>query len=347
MSRPRSLQSEDRGPFLSAVFAAPFDDALRLVWADEHLDVDPRAEAISLESATHDAAARTRLAALIGLHGATWAGALAPFLDLPRCTFRLGFLDTAVLSWRASAVDLRRHLAADEWSTVRRVFFNWSAAGTDVAKRRTPEAVTQLELLRRMPWLEGLGGVLTNVFDALGHLEALTALHVKLEQPPTAPFLARIAKLPKLTRLGLQENRWAPPQQMAPMWQPLTPPGLELLSLECVGRAPGWARLAKGLPTPRFAVQSAELGNAWFVTRQTRAGLQLEYWFPDASYLIERCLAVLEDLPTTELTSVLVWTPGALLAEHEARLKQALNRFSKAETAVLTGRLRVHPVFDL
>jgi hypothetical protein len=338
---------EDRGRFLSAVFAAPFDDALRLVWADEHLDVDPRAEAISLESATHHAAARTRLSALVALHGETWAGALAPFLDLPRCTFRLGFLDTAVVSGRASPLELRKHVTADEWRTVRRVFFNGTAAATDVAKRRTPEAVTQLELLRRMPWLEGIGGVLTNVFDALDELDSLSALHLKLEHPPTAPLLARLAKLPKLTRLGLQENRWAPPQQMAPMWKPLTPPGLELLSLECAGRAPGWARLAKGLPTPRFAVQTMELGQAWFITRQTRAGLQLEYWFPDASYLIERCIAVLEDLPTADLASLLVWTPGALLAEHEARLQQAIRRFAKAETAVLTGRLRVHPVFDL
>ncbi len=338
---------------MSAVHAAPFDDALRLVWADEQIDHgDPRAEAISLESALpgleadRQAHARARLASLLQTHGATWAGPLAPFLDLPRSTFRLGFLDTAVLSWRAAPRALRALAAAPEWRTVRRVFFNWSAGGTDVARRRTPEAVTQLELLRRLPWLTGLGGVLPNVFLELDALPPLTALHLRLAAPPAGPLLTRIHALRSLERLGLHVPAWAPPQQMAPMWKPLLPPGLQLLSLECAGRAPGWVRLAKGLPVPRFAVQTPELGNAWFLTRQTRAGLQLDFYIPDAGYVAEGAVRVLEDLPTQDLSSVLVWTPGALLAEHDARLKQALARFGKVEAAALEGRLRVHPVFD-
>ncbi len=353
MSRPRSSQLEDRGRFMSAVARAPFDDALRLVWADEQLDLgEPRAEAISLDNALpgleveQQGLARARLASLTEQHGAQWAPDLAPFLDLPRCIFRLGFLDTAVISWRAPARALRSVAASPDWRTVRRVFFNGSAPSLDPAGRKSPEAVTQLELLRRLPWLTGVGGLLPNVFLAMGPHAPLTALHLRLEAPPSGALLARLSTFPALRRLALREPKWAPPQQMAPMWRPLTPPGLELLCLECLGRAPGWLKLAKGLPTPRFAVQTPELGNAWLVTRQVRGGLAVDLWIPDAGYLAERCLAVLEDLPTPEITSLQVWTPGVLHDAHAARLTQAMARFGKAETAVLTGRLRVHPVFD-
>lgn len=339
---------------MSAVADAPFDDAVKLVWADEHVDEgDARAEAIQLEAAlpglepdrqTH---ARTRLQTLTEAHGAEWAGPLAPFVDLKRSTFRLGFLETAVIGWSVNQPALRKLAGHPSWRTVRRVFFNGMAIELDVGKRRTPEAVTQLEVLRKMPWLTGVGGLLPSIFLALGEpIEQLTALHLRLPEPPSPQVLARVQTLKSLRRLGLQETRWAPPQQMAPMWLPLTPPGLELLSLEVVGRALGWPRLAMGLPVPRLAVRTAEMGHAWFITRKTKQGLQLDFWLPDAGYLAEGGLQVLESLPTRDIASMLVWVPGALHDDHQRRLTQALARFSKAEAVPLIGAMKFHPVFD-
>lgn len=341
-------------PFTAAVAVAPFDDALRLVWADEHVDAgDPRAEAIQLEAALpglepdRQAHARARLASLVAQHGADWAGPLGRFIDVKKSTFRLGFLETAVLSWNLPQPALRKLAGDDAWRTVRRVFFQGVALELDAGKRRTPEAVTQLEVLRKMPWLTGVGGLLPSIFLALGDfIEQLDTLHLRLPAPPSAKLVARLEKLRALKRLGLQENRWAPAQQLAPMWRPFSPPGLELLSLETHGAAMGWARLGLELPVPRLAARSPEMGHAWFITRQTKTGLQLDFWLPDAGYLAESGIRVLESLPTRDLVSVLVWVPGALHDDHQRRVRQALARFSKAETAVLPGALRFHPVFD-
>ena len=338
----------------AAVAEAPFDDTLRLVWADEHVDAgEPRAEAIQLEAALaglepdRQAHARARLQSLIAQHGADWAGPLGPFIDVKRSTFRLGFLETAVLQWSISQPALRKLAGHSAWNTVRRIFFQGVALETVAGGRRTPEAVTQLEVLRKMTWLTGVGGLLPSIFLALGDfIEQVDTLHLRLPETPSAKLIDRLAKLRSLRRLGLQENRWSPPQQMAPMWAPFTPAGLELLTLETHGSAMGWARLATGLPTPRLAARSPEMGHAWFITRQTKAGLQLDFWLPDAGYLAESGIRVLESLPTKDLASVLVWVPGALHDDHQRRVTQALARFSKAETAVLPGSMKFHPVFD-
>ncbi|MFZ5442143.1 MAG: hypothetical protein ACOZQL_19200 [Myxococcota bacterium] len=344
--RPRS-STEGRGrSFLE------LDETERLVWADEHLDAgDPRAEAVTLDEALPGLSgdererARARLDELTRAHREAWAGDLAPFLDLARSSFRHGLLDTAVVSWRTPARALRAALAAPEWRSVRRVFFEWAAPGLDAARRRSPEAVTQLQLLERLPALRGVGGLLPNVFSELAPRETLTELHLRTEGAPPPRLLEHVARHRGLRRLGFACPAWAPPQLPAPMWKPFTPPGLELLTLECQGRGAGWLRLAKGLGCPSLAVQTPELGNAWLRTQRLEAGLALALWFPDAGYLAEGCISALEDLVVTDVARVEVWLPGALVTEHALRLEQALARFARAERALLTGRLPRHPLF--
>ncbi len=338
---------------LEAVYDDPDDDARRLVLADALVDRgDPRGDfivrqaALSRLSANARALAEAQLYHLQQHHASTWAGALAPALELGECTFRLGFLDTAVVTWRQTPAQVRALATRPEWRTVRRVAFSWPGPGLDAAGRRTPAAITQLELVRRMPWLRGVSGLLFPAFVAMHATPQLDTVQVVLDGMPDESFYATLEAFGAIRRLGLQSIKWAPPLQPAPVWTRLLGAPRTQLALEAIGEPGAWARLARRLPLPSLAVRTFRTGNAWFVFGRDGQQHTLGVWLPDAGYFADGTLRALEDLPLTDFVKVDVYTPGALLAENEHRLMQALGRFGRAERRVLEGRVTAHLVLD-
>jgi uncharacterized protein (TIGR02996 family) len=338
---------------LEAVYDAPDDDGRRLVLADALVDeLDPRGDFIQRQAALSRLTGEDRelawseVLALQRRHGARWAGGLASMLELGDCTFRLGFLDTAVVSWRVSPAEVRRLVGRPEWRTVRKVAFTWPGPGLDPAGRRNPAAVTQAELLRRLPWLRGVSGVLFPAWESLPAPSALEAVQVVLDARPDDAFYRRLEQAPKLTRLGLSSVKWAPPLAPAPVWATLLGAGRRQLALEAIGEPGAWARLARRLPLDSLAVRTFRTGNAWFDFRKAGDAPTLSVWLPDAGYFAEGTLKALEDLPVVDFAAVTVFVPGALVAEHEHRLAQALARFGRAERRVREGRLGAHLVLD-
>jgi uncharacterized protein (TIGR02996 family) len=339
---------------LEAVYEAPDDDGRRLVLADALIDAaDPRGDFIQRQAALArlgDGArqrAEAELRSLQRVHGARWAGGLAGVLELNDCTFRLGFLDTAVVSWRVTPAEVRRLAGRPEWRTVRRLAFTWPGPGLDPARRRNPAAVTQYELLRRLPWLKGVSGLLFSAWQGLPTPPRLEAVQVVLDDTPDEAFYRRLETAPDVTRLGLSSVKWAPPLKPAPVWATLLSGGRRQLALEAIGEPGAWARLARRLPLDSLAVRTLRTGNAWFDFRRLGDHAPaLAVWLPDAGYFAEGTLRALEELPLTDFAAVTVFTPGALLVENERRLAQALARFGRAEKRVREGRLGSHLVLD-
>lgn len=342
------------GAQLDVVYESPEDDARRLVLADLLLDRgDPRGEFIQRQAALPRLVGLERedtvaeLWQLQNRHAAQWAGGLAGALDLNDCTFHLGFLDTAVVSWRVSPAEVRRLAGRPEWRTVRAVAFTWPGPGLDPAGRRNPASVTQVELLRRMRWVRGVSGLLFPAWQALGNDLELEAVQVVLDGIPDEPFYARLEASPTVTRLGLSSVKWAPPLKPTVLWSRLLDPARRHLALEALGEPGAWARLARRLPLDSLAVRTFRTGNAWFeFGRRPDGDPTLTVWLPDAGYFADGTLRALEDLPLLDFAAVTVFTPGALLAENEHRLFQALARFGRAEKRVCEGRIGSHPVLD-
>ena len=342
------------GPQLDVVYESPEDAARRLVLADVLLDRgDPRGEFIQRQAVLPRLVGLEREDTVAELwqlqrqHAAQWAGGLAGALELNDCTFHLGFLDTAVVSWRVSPTEVRRLAGRPEWRTVRSVAFTWPGPGLDPAGRRNPASVTQVELLRRMPWIRGVSGLLFPAWQALGLEVALEAVHVVLDGMPDEPFYGRLDASPSVTRLGLSSVKWAPPLKPTVLWNRLLGVGRRQLALEAIGEPGAWARLARRLPLDSLAVRTFRTGNAWFeFGRQPDGEPTLTVWLPDAGYFADGTLRALEDLPLVDFARVTVFTPGALLAENEHRLSQAMARFGRAERRVHEGRIASHLVLD-
>jgi uncharacterized protein (TIGR02996 family) len=338
---------------LDSIYDDPDDDARRLVLADHLVDAgDPRGDYIVRQAALPRLEGDEYEAALAQVHqlelrhAKQWAGGLADVLELADCTFRLGFLDTAVVSWRRPPLAARALAARPEWRTVRRIAFTWPGPGLDPAGRRTPAAVTQLEFLRRLPWLRGVSGLLFSAWHESVATPALEALQVVLDGLPDGAFYARLEATRSIRRLGLQSAKWAPPLQPAMEWTRLLAQPRLQLALEAIGDPGAWARLARRLPLPSLGVRTFRTGNAWFVFGRVHERQTLDVWLPDAGYFADGTLRALEDLPLTDFAAVTIYTPGALLAENEHRLSQALNRFARAERRVYEGRLNSHLVLD-
>jgi hypothetical protein len=314
---------------------------------------DPRGEFIQRQAALHrlegdareDAVAE--LGALQSRHASQWAGGLARVLELSDCTFRLGFLDTAVVSWRVSPAQVRALAELPEWRTVRSVAFTWPGPGLDPAGRRNPAVITQIEILRRARWIKGVSGLLFPAWQAAGAFIDLEAVQVVLDGTPDEAFYARLEASPSVRRLGLSSVKWAPPLKPAPVWGRLLEPHRQQLALEAIGEPGAWARLARRLPLASLAVRTFRTGNGWFDFGRTPGGEPtLAVWLPDAGYFADGTLRALEDLPLVDFAVVTVWVPGALLAENEHRLYQALARFGRAERRVREGRIGSHVVLD-
>lgn len=138
---------------LERVFAAPNDDAPRLVLADWLLDQgDPRGEFITLQfrQARHEAtvADRRRAYELERAFRAQWLGpALTKVLDPARCRFDRGFLSVLALRPDARAADLRALVGLPGLSTV---------SALALSGLRRPEVLEAEYRLLRSPILSGL-----------------------------------------------------------------------------------------------------------------------------------------------------------------------------------------------
>ncbi|MCX5746588.1 MAG: TIGR02996 domain-containing protein, partial [Proteobacteria bacterium] len=101
---------------LAAIYAAPTDDAPRLVYADYLMERgDKRGVVIALQCGDRD---RARAHRLLASHRRRWLGPLTAAIDLTAaCTFERGFVATATLA-TAAPPELDEHPA---WATLRHV----------------------------------------------------------------------------------------------------------------------------------------------------------------------------------------------------------------------------------
>ncbi|MDP1829271.1 MAG: TIGR02996 domain-containing protein [Archangium sp.] len=101
----------------SAVYAAPHDDAPRLVLADALLEqAAPRGELLSLQlRATKTAAEERRERALLKAHAKTWLAPFGPSLGA-EVTWRRGFPAEGLVKFR-NAADVEKYGGLTEWAT--------------------------------------------------------------------------------------------------------------------------------------------------------------------------------------------------------------------------------------
>ncbi len=122
----------------AAVWAAPDDDAPRLVLADFLSERgDPRGEFISLQLARHantlDAAGKKREKELLKRHKKQWLGPIAPLIQLHNLRFERGFLVTCQLEPNA---ELEKTLGAHPaWSTIREYLIHHYSINAGTGKR--------------------------------------------------------------------------------------------------------------------------------------------------------------------------------------------------------------------
>lgn len=130
---PLTAPARDAASLLAAVYAAPEEDAPRLVYADWLLERgDVRGEFISLQFKRHRGeqtpADEAHEAALLKKHGRAWLGPLAPVCSFgkgySRTAFERGFLATADIMLSVGK-KLEPLWTAPEWATVEELDGSW------------------------------------------------------------------------------------------------------------------------------------------------------------------------------------------------------------------------------
>lgn len=118
--RPKKAESEEE--LLQLIYAAPEDDAPRLVYADWLLERgDPRAELLSLQlKAKPTGKDERRARKLLRVHVRTWLGPLEPAVELRSEVFSRGFVSEAMLSLR-TAQQREQLIGHPAWNTLTRL----------------------------------------------------------------------------------------------------------------------------------------------------------------------------------------------------------------------------------
>ena len=144
----------DLEALLEAIYAAPDDDAPRLVYADALLERgDPRGELIVRQCQGHAATD------LVEQYGEGWLGELAPVLAAS--TFERGFLATATVRDQRRARDLEPLIGHPTWRTVREL--RGSAA---IAVHPSMTALRVLHVAREKTlWRELLSGATRDLVE--------------------------------------------------------------------------------------------------------------------------------------------------------------------------------------
>jgi len=120
--------AKGEGDFLEAIYADPFDDAARMVYADFLTErEDPRGELISLQlaraggRATEDSIKREK--SLIRKHGKAWLGQFDRVLAKDHRVFERGFLTEVAFRYRSGV--LPKEINDPAWATVTRIEMTW------------------------------------------------------------------------------------------------------------------------------------------------------------------------------------------------------------------------------
>ena len=198
---------------LAAIYAAPDDDDLRLVYADACIARgDPRGELIAVAAARASgrrpsSEQREREKALLRQHRSEWLGDLERVLLSSSIRFRLGFLDAATLKPKHDA-HVRAVIGDVRWSTLRdlevRAVADYHHAAAAAAARSVEELVRH-DVMGGLRRLTGdLSGSL--VIDLCeGELERrLEALQVALwddQDDALRSALSSASRLPALREL--------------------------------------------------------------------------------------------------------------------------------------------------
>jgi uncharacterized protein (TIGR02996 family) len=146
---------------LSALAERPFDKSLRLVFADVLLERgDARGEVIALyERGSLSLTEKTRIRRLTEQHAKAWLGPLAPVVDISKCRWVGGFVESLVV---AAEVDpLRWEALAGEprLATVRQLSFPLLPLKPQVRAFLAHQVLASVSALRApLPLLESLVG---------------------------------------------------------------------------------------------------------------------------------------------------------------------------------------------
>lgn len=119
-------KAKGEAEFLAAIYGAPDDDSVRMVFADWLQERgDPRGELIALQLAPPTPTSRKRVAALLKKHGTAWAGPLHRFLAKDDRVFERGFLAQGKLTLEGRPKTLPPDLDQSAWATVHGLTLDW------------------------------------------------------------------------------------------------------------------------------------------------------------------------------------------------------------------------------
>lgn len=142
----------------AAIYAAPDDEGLRMVYADACLRAgDPRGELISLQSrGSLTGAQRVRLKQLVEAHRSQWLGPLERVLLKSSIRLEAGFLDAATLKPKHTA-HLAPLIGDRRWATVRHLTLGdlGSASDDALAAQGVVDAAVLSPAFRRLRQLDG------------------------------------------------------------------------------------------------------------------------------------------------------------------------------------------------
>ncbi|MBA3499805.1 MAG: TIGR02996 domain-containing protein, partial [Deltaproteobacteria bacterium] len=305
-----AANDEQRGAeLLSAIYAAPDDDAPRAVYADwlsERGDV--RGEFITLQLARGAGEEpSTREKALLHEHGRSWAGRLGTLFSTRSHVFERGFFAGGSLD----AKDLRL-LAADPASRIVR----------HVEASATPEAL--FELLDALPALRSVStwGDAALAFVGGGRVwPNITSLGTSVQGPEMTATLASCRALPNLRELQI----WCGADDAA--WLPSAPVLDRVETLRLLGSA-GLAEMIAAIIARPSAVRTLEIeSKPWRATlRAPFEACTIECFDTSSWYVPASLNELLGVLPAT--THVTIVDAHKLDPAVHARVQPALEWFT-------------------
>lgn len=352
LSQSRRAATRDLAALEALVFAAPDDDAPRLVFADALMEKgDPRGEFLTLQFAREarrlSNAERQREHALQGEHQVAWLGSLAQTVDkwTDLVIFRRGFVHTLAVASEKPAV-MKALGEAPGFATVRTLILRL------YGQVPLPEALLRSPECRH---LTGLGTLGQQSFEELftsktpWPYETLVCSEPSYEPARFKVDLQRIIAsraVPKLTTLKVSGYS-KKPAQYAPLWS--SENGKRLTGF---GASRGIYTLApwvNELERHELDAQLTsfdlgfDLGSRDFAAQLTRSAdgrlSDLEVWKrpPDSAYgspKVSRLCTELDALPTDRLTAFRY--VGKLSSGDKKSLEKSLARQSRLALCELT-----------
>lgn len=278
---------------LAEVYAAPYDDAPRLVLADFLLEKgDPRGELITLQfKGDKSKAELAREKALIAEHGKRWLGGIADVV-LKEVGFRRGFPAVVTARFRHHR-DVEAHGEAPEWSTIEEI--SWTTPGSfseDQARflYHVPKPLRPRVLATTEAGIEQL----------LERREPLPTEDLQLTRFDDVELLARLKASPLFAAVKrFRFHQGLAPEDFADGWLSRVP---ELVSTAELPLA-SWLPSCSARPTvTRLTVERRWLGKFHFVRGED--GLLSRLVIEPEGKWNKYSLQILSDIPDGWLTDV-------------------------------------------